>query len=135
MVHHDGLAIGASSSGLIAENFLQHIEHSHLTLDTKIFTNYCRYVDDIVILFDPSHSIIHEIINDFNSLHLKVRFMAETEDDYILNYLQLSICRTPTGLRTAIFRKTHIYGHHHNFHLQPPHAILICYRQIPVQQA
>ena len=29
VVQHDGLAMGAPSSGLIAEIFLQHIEHSH----------------------------------------------------------------------------------------------------------
>jgi hypothetical protein len=31
----DGLAMGAPSSGLIAEIFLQHIEHTHLTHMTK----------------------------------------------------------------------------------------------------
>jgi hypothetical protein len=30
VIQHDGLAMGAPSSGLIAEIFLQHIEHSHL---------------------------------------------------------------------------------------------------------
>ena len=50
--------MGAPTSGLIAEIFLQHIEHSHLTnltLKHKII-NYCRYVDDILIVFDPNHS-------------------------------------------------------------------------------
>jgi len=71
VVQHDGLAMGAPSSGLIAEIFLQHIEHSHLTHLThkhKII-NYCRYVDDILKIFDPNHFKIQEIINDFNSLH------------------------------------------------------------------
>jgi len=99
--------MGAPSSGLIAEIFLQHIEHSHLTNLTQKHNiiNYCRYVDDILIIFDPNHSDIQENINDFNSLHPKLRFTTETEDDCTLNYLDLSICRTSTGLRTAIFRK------------------------------
>jgi len=98
--------MGAPFSGLIAEIFLQYIEHSHLTNLTQKhkIINYCRYVDDILIIFDPNHSDI-QIINDFNSLHPKLRFMAETEEDCTLNYLDLSICRTPTGMRTAIFRK------------------------------
>jgi glycerol-3-phosphate cytidylyltransferase-like family protein len=107
VVQHDGLAMGVPSSGLIAEIFLQHIEHSyiiHSTQKHKII-NYCRYVDDILIIFDPNHSNIQEITNDFNSLHPKLQFMAETEDNYTLNYLDLSIRRTPTSLRTAIFRK------------------------------
>ena len=107
VVHHDGLAMGAPSSGLIAEMFLKHIEHSHLTHLTQKhkIINYCRYVDDILIIFDPNHSNILEIINDFNSLHPKLQFTAETEKDYTLNYLYLSISRTPTGLNAAIFRK------------------------------
>ena len=88
LVQHDGIAMGALSSGLIAEIFLQHIEHSHLTHVTQKHEviNYCRYVDDILIIFDPNHSNIQEIINDFNSLHPKLRSTAETVDDYILNY-------------------------------------------------
>ena len=73
MAQHDGLAMGAPSSGLITEIFLQHIEHSHLTNLTQKhkIINYCRYVDDILIIFDLNHSDIQEIINDFNSLHPK----------------------------------------------------------------
>jgi len=99
--------MGAPSSGLIAEMFLQQIEHSHLTNLTQKhkIINYCRYVDDILIIFDPNHSDIQEILDDFNSLHPKLRFTAETEHDCTLNFLDLSICRNPTGLRTAIFRK------------------------------
>ena len=108
VVQHDGLAMEAPYSGLIAEIFLQHIEHSNLTNLTQKhkIINYCRYVDNILIIFDPNHSDIQEIINDFNSLQPKLRFTAETEDNCTLNYLHLSICRTPTGLRTPIFRKS-----------------------------
>jgi hypothetical protein len=104
---HDGVAMGAPSSGLITEIFLQHIEHSHITDLTQKhrIINYCRYVDDILIIFDPNQSDIQKILNDFNSIHLKLRFTAETENNCTLNFLDLSIHRTPTGLRTAIFRK------------------------------
>ena len=43
VIQHDGLAMGAPSSGLIAEIFLQHIEPTHLahlTHKHKII-NYC----------------------------------------------------------------------------------------------
>jgi len=98
----------APSSGLIAKIFLQHTEHSHLTqhlTQKHKIINYCRYVDDILIIFDNNHSNILEIINDFNSLHPKLRFTAETEEDYTLNYLDISINRTPTSLNATIFRK------------------------------
>jgi hypothetical protein len=107
VIQHDRLAIGAPSSGLIAEIFLQHIEHSnltHLTHKHKII-NYSRYVDDILLIFDSNHTCIQKILDDFNSLHPKLQFTAETETDHTLNYLDLSIHRTPTNIKTAIYRK------------------------------
>jgi hypothetical protein len=98
--------MGAPSSGLIAEIFLQHIEHSQLTCLThkhKII-DYNRYMDDILLIFDSNHSNIQKIL-DFNSLHPKLQFMAETEKDHTLNFPDISVRRTPTNMRTAIFRK------------------------------
>ena len=106
-IQHDGLPMGAPSFGLIAEIFLQYIEHlylPHLTEKHKIF-DYYSYVDDILILFDTSQSNIQNITNDFNSLHPKLRFTAETETDRNINYLDISLYRTPTHLTTTIFRK------------------------------
>jgi len=83
--------MGAPPSGLISEMFLQHIEHSHLTRLTRKhkIINYCRYVDDILIIFDPNLSDIQTILNDFNALHPKLQFTAEIEEDCTLNYLEL----------------------------------------------
>jgi hypothetical protein len=66
----DGLAMGAPSSGLIAEFFLQHLEHLHLTWITEKhkLVNYCRYVDDIFLIFDAEHTNTQLILEDFNSL-------------------------------------------------------------------
>jgi UDP-N-acetylmuramoylalanine-D-glutamate ligase len=89
--------MGAPSSGLIAEFFLQHIEHTqlpHLAHKHKII-NYCRYVDDVFLVFDSTHTNIHEILKDFNGLHHKVQFMAEAEKDHTLNYLDITTHRTP----------------------------------------
>jgi len=73
--------MGAPSSGLIAEIFLQHKEHSHLIRLTHKhrIINYCRYVDDILLTFDSSHTDIQKILDDFSSLHPKLQFTAETE--------------------------------------------------------
>jgi len=104
---YDGLAMGAPSSGLIAEMFLQHMEQKylpHITHKHKII-NYCRYIDDILIIFDSTHTNIQQILNDFNTLHPKLHFTAEMEKDQSLNYLDVSIHRTPTDINTAIYRK------------------------------
>jgi len=73
---HDGLAMGAPSSGLIAELFLQHTEntlvaglsHKHRIID------YFQYVDDILRIFDPNHTDIQTILTDFNALHPNLHF-------------------------------------------------------------
>jgi hypothetical protein len=104
IIQHDGLAMGAPSSGLIAEIFLQHMEHlhlAHLTHSHRII-NYWRYVDDILLAFDPNGTNIQEIVYDFNAIHPKLQFTAETEKDNTLNYLDISIHRTPTGMKTSI---------------------------------
>jgi len=103
----DGLAMGAPSSGLIAELFLQHMEHAHLAhLSHKHgIIDYFRYVDDILLIFNPELTDIQSILTDFNTLHLNLHFTAETERDNTVNYLDISIQKTPHNLRTSIYRK------------------------------
>jgi hypothetical protein len=107
VIQNDGLAMGAPSSGIIAEIFLQHAENLHLAHLTQKHNiiNYFRYVDDILLIFDPNHTDIQAILTDFNAIHPKLHFTAEAEDNNSLNYLDISIRRTPTGLRTSIYRK------------------------------
>ena len=60
--------MGGPSASLIAEMFLQHTEHQHMAqLSTRHkIINYFRCVDDILKIFDPSHSNIQAILADFN---------------------------------------------------------------------
>jgi S-ribosylhomocysteine lyase LuxS involved in autoinducer biosynthesis len=107
IIQNDGLAIGAPSSSIIAEIFLQHAENLHLACLTQKHSiiNYFCYVDDILLIFDPNLTDIQAILTDFNALHTKLHFTAETEVNSTLNYLDISIHRTPMGLRTSIYRK------------------------------
>ena len=89
--------MGAPSPGLIAEMFLQHIEHlhmAHLTHRHRII-NYCGYVDDILLIFNSNHTNIQVILDDFNTLNPKLHFTVEAERDHTINYLDISIHRTP----------------------------------------
>jgi hypothetical protein len=102
VTQYDGFAMGAPSSGLIAETFLQNTEHlhlAHLTHRHRII-NYWRYVDDILLIFDSNHTNIQAILDDFNALHPKLHFTAEAERDHTKSYLHISIHRTPTSIRT-----------------------------------
>ena len=106
LVQKEALAMGVPSSSLIAEIFLQYTEHQHMAqLSTKHrIINYFCYVD-ILIRFDPNHSSIQAIPADFNTLHPKLQFTAQVEKDNTINYLDVSIHRTPSGWKTAIYRK------------------------------
>ena len=96
-IQNDGLAMGAPSSGLISEIFLQQMEHVHLArLSTKHkIIDYFRYVDDILLIFDSNHTDIQTILNDFNAIHLKLKFTAEIETDNKINYLDVTIHTEP----------------------------------------
>ena len=99
--------MGAPSSGIIAKIFLQHMEHTQIAqlLQKHKIVNYCRYVDDILLIFDSNHTNIQMIQDDFNNLHPNLQFTAEIERDHTLSYLDISIHRTSTSIRTAIYRK------------------------------
>jgi hypothetical protein len=107
MIQKEGFAMGAPSSGLIAEIFLQHTEHLNMACLSKKhrIVNYFRYVDDILMIFDPNHSSIQAILDDFNALHQNLQFTAEMEDNNTLNYLDITIHKTSTSWKTAIYRK------------------------------
>jgi len=96
--------MGAPSSGLITKIFLQHLEHLHLAHKHDT-VNYCWYVDDIFLIFDSNCTSIQSIFKDFNAIHPKLQFTVETEKDHALNYLDITIQRSPTNIRTAIYRK------------------------------
>jgi hypothetical protein len=81
--------MGAPSSSLIAEIFLQHTEHQHmaqLSTEHKII-NYFRYVDNILIILHSNHSSIQAILADFNTLHPNLQFTAEAKKGNTINYL------------------------------------------------
>ena len=103
----DGLAMGAPSSSILSEIFLQHLECSHISTLSKKHNiiQYYRYVDDILILYDSDHTDGQTILTDFNEIHPNLQFTIETEHDNSINYLDLSINRTPHNIRIAIHRK------------------------------
>jgi hypothetical protein len=99
--------MGAPSCGLIAEIFLQHLEHLHLAhLVRKHNTiNYRRYDEKVFVIFDSNNTCIQNILNNLNALQLNLQFTAEIEENQALNYLDITIHRTPITFKMAIYRK------------------------------
>jgi hypothetical protein len=100
-------AMGASTSGILAEFFLQHLEDTHLThlsKKHKIAAYFCS-LDDILLICDSHHTYINSIQNDFNEIQPNIMFTVETESNNSINYLGITIHRTPTNWVTSIHRK------------------------------
>jgi hypothetical protein len=107
IIQTDSLAMGASSSSILSEIFLQNTEHTHLPCLARKhkLVNYFCFVDDILINYDSQHTNIHAILNNFNSIHPNLQFTEETEQNNAVNYLDITIHKTPTNINISIFRK------------------------------
>ena len=103
----NGLAMGAPTSGLISEFFLQNIEHLHLARisNKHKIINYLRYVHDILLIFDSNHTNIQNLVDDFNAIHPSLKFTVEAETDNKINYLDVTIHKNPTNWKISIYRK------------------------------
>jgi len=51
------------------------------------------------------HTDIKSILNDFNSIHPNLTLTDELEQDNKLNFLDITIHKTPAGIQFSIFRK------------------------------
>jgi hypothetical protein len=103
----DGLAMGAPSSSIISELFLQYIEcnFSAPIVNKHGISGYYRYADDILILYNSSITNTLSILHDFNNIHSNLQFTSETEIENSINYLDISIHRTDSDLTFHIYRK------------------------------
>jgi hypothetical protein len=127
--------MGAPTSGIIAEFFLQNLEDTHLThlSNEHKIVRYFRYVDDILIIYDSSHTDINSIQNGFNTIHPNIEFTTETESSNQINFLDITIHRTPTNWRISICRKP-TFTDNYPVLLKPPSPPQICSSKISTQQ-
>jgi hypothetical protein len=47
--------MGVPTSAVLAEIFIQFLEHTHAHKTPTTTTNYYRYVDDILIIYNSEH--------------------------------------------------------------------------------
>jgi len=62
-------------------------------------------MDDILLILDSNHTNIHMNLEDLNYLKPKLQFTAEAERDHTMNYLDISVHRIPTNIKTATYGK------------------------------
>jgi hypothetical protein len=59
---NEGLAMGAPTSAILAEIFIQHLEHNDIIkiLQKHHIIDYYRYVDGILIIYNEDHTNIED---------------------------------------------------------------------------
>jgi hypothetical protein len=102
-----GLAMGAPSSAILAEIYLQSVEHHEIydiLIKNKI-KGYFRYVDDILIVYDTDTTNINNVLHQFNNIHADIQYTKEDEINNTINFLDVTIHRTEKKLTYNIYRK------------------------------
>jgi hypothetical protein len=66
----NGLAMGAPSSSVLSQLFLQHLENTVIydTLGTENIAGYFRYLDDVLIVYRHDITNIEDVLDKFNRL-------------------------------------------------------------------
>jgi hypothetical protein len=103
----EGLPVGAPTSSILSEIFLQYIEHNNIVniLSKFHIDSYSRYVDDILIIYNKTRTNIQDVLGEFNKMHQNLRFTLEQESNNTINYLDISIVRKDEKLEFNIYRK------------------------------
>lgn len=93
---------------------------------------YRRYVDDTLLLVKGDSKDIADILNCFNSLHQKISFTAEHEQNKSINYLDLNITRHNNTCTIKVYRKNtmtnttiHATSCHPNIHKQAAYRSML----------
>jgi hypothetical protein len=64
-----------------------------------------RYVDDIIISFDTTHTSAELILKDNNDMHQQLKYKLEIEKYQRINFLDLCINRKTDEFTIGIYRK------------------------------
>ena len=75
--------MGSSIFGLVAEIYLQSLEHTHIKslLDTKRIILYTRYMDNILIIYDTTQISLDTITHSANNIHNNLELCPTPEQN------------------------------------------------------
>lgn len=73
-MQNEDLAMGAPTSAIFAEVYMQHLEHTSVVdiLSKHKIMNYYRYVYDILVVYNMQKTNIMNTLNVFNAIHPKL---------------------------------------------------------------
>jgi hypothetical protein len=113
---HDGLTVGAPTSAILVEIFMQFLEHTviYKIIKKRQIMDYSGYVDDILIIYNSEHTNIYNTLQDINTVHPKLKFTLETETQNKINYLNITISKQYDKLKIRNLQETHYHRHHYS---------------------
>jgi hypothetical protein len=99
--------MGAPTSAIPAGTFIQHLKHTIIVDILKKFEiiDYCRYVNDILIIYNRCTTNINNTLDKFNKIRPRIKFTIEEELDNKISFLDISITKTHNKLQLGIYRK------------------------------
>uniref|UniRef100_A0A803JJ24 Reverse transcriptase domain-containing protein n=1 Tax=Xenopus tropicalis TaxID=8364 RepID=A0A803JJ24_XENTR len=126
-----GTAMGSNVAPSYANLYMNffELEFIYPVYSTQLLL-YCRYIDDIFILWRGDHIGVESFVASLNALSTPVKFTLNYAKDTI-DFLDVRIYRTSTGVGTTLYRKEtdrNTLLHAHSFH--PPSVI----KSIPYTQ-
>jgi hypothetical protein len=102
-VQAEGLTMGAPTSAILSEIYLQFLENyvRFNILKTHNIKGYFRYVDDILIIYNTTESNIYDVLNDFNQISPNRRRNTTKTQTSRYNHSK----RTQHHITTNVYRK------------------------------
>jgi hypothetical protein len=102
-----GITMGSPISGTKAEIYIQFLEELYIKqwLESKQILYYKRYVDDILIIYNQNKTNEQDILNHANNTDKDLQFKLSTEENNIINYLDITIYRNNSNNELGIYRK------------------------------
>jgi hypothetical protein len=95
------------SSSTIAEICIQFLEELYVKqwLDSKQILYYKRYMDYILITYNQNKTNEQDILNYANNIDKHLQLKLSTEENNLINYLDLSMYRNYGNIELGIHRK------------------------------
>jgi DNA mismatch repair ATPase MutL len=86
---------------------MQHLKHTiiYRILNKHQIIDYYRYIDDILIIYNEQYTKIENTLNEFNSVHHKIKFTMKKETRNRINYLDMTTIKEHNKITFNIFRK------------------------------
>ncbi|XP_044749771.1 uncharacterized protein LOC123310370 [Coccinella septempunctata] len=115
----DGCSMGSPSSPSLGNLIMDYIVHKALENKEDIRIEWIRYyVDDTVLIVHKDD--IQKTMDLFNSIHAKIQFTMELEENNSLPFLDLLLIREDNKVVTDLYMKPTSSGRVLNFHSTCP---------------